>query len=57
MGGIRDKVAIIGMGCTKFGELWEKSVDDLITDATYEACEDAGLHSCDQGGEYVCNGH
>jgi acetyl-CoA C-acetyltransferase len=40
---IRDKVAIIGMGCTKFGELWDKSVDDLITDATYEACEDAGV--------------
>jgi len=40
---IKDKVAIIGMGCTKFGELWEKSVDDLIIDATYEACEDAGI--------------
>jgi acetyl-CoA C-acetyltransferase len=40
---IRDKVAVIGMGCTKFGELWDKSVDDLITDATYEACEDAGV--------------
>lgn len=40
---IRDKVAIIGMGCTKFGELWDKSVDDLITDAAYEACEDAGV--------------
>jgi len=43
MGTIRDKVAIIGMGCTKFGELWGKSVDDLITDAAYEACEDAGV--------------
>ena len=43
MGMIRDRVAIIGMGCTKFGELWDKSVDDLITDATYEACEDAGV--------------
>ena len=43
MGMIKDKVAIIGMGCTKFGELWDKSVDDLITDATYEACEDAGV--------------
>jgi acetyl-CoA C-acetyltransferase len=43
MGSIKDKVAIIGMGCTKFGELWEKSVDDLITDAAYEACEDAGV--------------
>ncbi len=43
MGMIRDKVAIVGMGCTKFGELWDKSVDDLIIDATYEACEDAGI--------------
>jgi len=43
MEGIRDKVAIIGMGCTKFGELWDKSVDDLIIDATSEACEDAGI--------------
>jgi len=43
MGTIKDKVAIVGMGCTKFGELWDKSVDDLIADATYEACEDAGI--------------
>ena len=43
MGTIKDKVAIIGMGCTKFGELWGKSVDDLITDAAYEACEDASV--------------
>jgi acetyl-CoA C-acetyltransferase len=43
MGTITDKVAIVGMGCTKFGELWDKSVDDLITDATFEACEDAGV--------------
>ncbi len=43
MGMITDKVAIVGMGCTKFGELWDKSVDDLITDATFEACEDAGV--------------
>lgn len=39
----RDRVAIVGMGCTQFGELWDKSADDLITDATYEACEDAGI--------------
>jgi len=43
MGTIKDKMAIIGMGCTKFGELWDKSVDDLIIDAAYEACEDAGV--------------
>ena len=28
--GIRDKVAIVGMGCTPFGEHWDKSVDDLL---------------------------
>lgn len=43
MEGIKDKVAIIGMGCTKFGELWDKSVGDLIVDAAYEAFEDAGI--------------
>ena len=31
--GIRDQVAIIGMGCTRFGELWDKGVDDLLIDA------------------------
>ncbi len=42
-GTIKDKVAIIGMGCTQFGELWDKDVDDLIIEATYEALEDAGV--------------
>ncbi|GAF71529.1 unnamed protein product, partial [marine sediment metagenome] len=44
---IKDKVAIIGMGCTKFGELWDKSVDDLVVDACYEAFEDAGIKPSD----------
>jgi acetyl-CoA C-acetyltransferase len=43
MGGMKDKVAIIGMGCTRFGELWDKSQSDLIIDATKEALEDAGI--------------
>ena len=43
MEGIKDKVAIIGMGCTKFGELWDKSVGDLMVEAAYEAFEDAGI--------------
>lgn len=43
MEGITDKVAIIGMGCTEFGELWNKSVEDLIVEAAYEAFEDAGV--------------
>jgi len=40
---LKDKVAIIGMGCTQFGELWDKDVDDLITEAAYEAFDDAGV--------------
>jgi len=41
--GIRDQVAIIGMGCTRFGELWDKGIDDLLTDAATEAAVSAGL--------------
>lgn len=41
--GIRNKVAIVGMGCTKFGELWDKSSEDLIVEAYKEAAEDAGI--------------
>ena len=44
---IKDKVAIVGMGCTKFGELWDKSVTDLIVDAAYEAYEDVGVEPND----------
>jgi acetyl-CoA C-acetyltransferase len=31
--GIRDRVAIIGMGCTPFVEAWGKGLDDLVIDA------------------------
>ncbi|RLB36180.1 MAG: acetyl-CoA acetyltransferase, partial [Deltaproteobacteria bacterium] len=41
--GIKDKVAIIGMGCTRFGERWESSAEDLIVEAFVEAIEDAGI--------------
>ena len=41
--GIRDQVAVIGMGCTRFGELWDKGVDDLLTDAATEAAASAGM--------------
>ncbi len=41
--GIRDKVAIVGVGCSKFGENWDMSPSDMIVDAAYEAYEDAGI--------------
>ncbi len=45
--GIKDKVAIIGMGCTRFGELWDKSSEDLMIDAYKEVIEDAGIEKKD----------
>jgi len=47
MESIKDKVAIIGMGCTKFGERWDKGVEDLIVEAAYEAFEDAAIEPKD----------
>lgn len=41
--GVRDKVAIIGMGCSKFGERWDAGPEDLVTEAFEEALQDAGV--------------
>ena len=41
--GIRDKVAIIGMGCTRFGERWDVGPEDLMLEAFNEALADAGI--------------
>lgn len=47
MESIKDKVAIVGMGTSRFGELWNTGVDDLIVDAATEAFKDAGVESKD----------
>ncbi|RLC26463.1 MAG: acetyl-CoA acetyltransferase, partial [Deltaproteobacteria bacterium] len=52
MKSIKDQVAIIGMGCTQFGELWDKGVDDLIVDACFEAFKDAGIEPGDVDGAW-----
>jgi acetyl-CoA C-acetyltransferase len=41
--GIRDKVAILGMGCTSFGERWIDSPEDLMVEAFRECIADAGI--------------
>ena len=43
--GIRDKVAILGMGCSKFGERWDCDAEDLIVEAYAEALDDAGIET------------
>lgn len=47
MESIKNKVAIVGMGCVKFGENFDKSIDDMLIDAAYEAYADAGIESKD----------
>jgi len=41
--GIKDKVAILGMGCSKFGERWDCDAEDLMVEAFSECIEDAGI--------------
>lgn len=43
MTGIKDKVSVIGMGCSKFGERFDASREDLILEAVNEALQDSGL--------------
>ncbi|UGQ10617.1 acetyl-CoA acetyltransferase [Yinghuangia sp. ASG 101] len=41
--GIKDRVAIVGMGCTPFVEAWDKGTDDLLIDAARETFASAGV--------------
>ncbi len=41
--GIRNQVAVVGMGCTRFAESFDVSREDLVLDAVLEALQDAGL--------------
>ena len=43
--GIKDKVAIIGMGCSKFGERWDVGAEDLMVEAYQEALQDAAVET------------
>src|SRR3989339_1672509 len=38
-----EKVAVIGIGQTKFGELWEKSLKNLVQEAGNAAIQDSGV--------------
>ncbi len=51
--GIKDKVAILGMGCTRFGERWDAGAEDLIVEAFTECLEDAGIEKNEIEAAYV----
>lgn len=38
-GSLKDRIAVVGMGCTQFGELWDRSADDLMIDAVTSCLE------------------
>jgi len=57
-------VAIIGVGLTKFGELWECTLRDLFVEAALKAIDDAGVDhidsmyvGCMSGGLFVGQEH
>ena len=49
------KVAVIGVGITKFGEHWDKSLRDLAIEAGTKALEDAGIRGKDLDAIYLGN--
>jgi len=53
MNSIKDSVAIVGMGCSKFGERWDMGAGDLAIESAYEAYEDAGIGPDDIQACYV----
>lgn len=40
---MKDRVAVVGVGCTKFGDRFDRSYEELICDAAFEALADAGI--------------
>ncbi|MDG1367182.1 MAG: acetyl-CoA acetyltransferase [Acidimicrobiales bacterium] len=45
--GIKDQVAIVGMGCTEFGEHFDRSIEDMIIEAAHAAYDSAGIEQDD----------
>ncbi len=50
---ICDKVAILGMGCSRFGERWESGPEDLVVEAYTEALSDAGIEPEEIGAAWL----
>jgi acetyl-CoA C-acetyltransferase len=47
------KIAVLGASCTQFGELWDKSLRDLLAESQLKALIDAQLKSSDIGAIYT----
>ena len=51
--GIKDRVAILGMGCTRFGERWEVGAEELMVEAFEECLADAGIEKKEIGAAWL----
>ena len=49
------KISVVGTGLTKFGELWNKSLEDLILESSTEAIADAQMESKQIDAVFVAN--
>lgn len=49
------RVAVVGVGCTEFGELWDKSFRSIFLEAGIEALNDCGIEGKEIGAIYVGN--
>lgn len=54
--GIKDKVAILGMGCARFGERWGDDAEQLMVEAFTEALADAGIETSQINAAWVAVG-
>ena len=50
---MKDQVAVIGVGCTKFGDRFERSYEELIADAAFDAYADAGIEPSEIEAAYL----
>lgn len=51
--GIRDRVVILGMGCSRFGERWDCGPEELMVEAFDEALGDAGIERSQIDGAWL----
>jgi acetyl-CoA C-acetyltransferase len=51
--GINDKVAILGMGCSRFGERWDADAESLMIEAYTEAMNDAAIDPSEIGAAWL----
>jgi acetyl-CoA C-acetyltransferase len=52
---IKNKIAILGVGSTQYGELWHYGIGDLIAQAQIKALDDSGVNLKEIDNIYVAN--